>query len=65
MLFPRWLRDRLAVTPVVYRQQKIMYGNDTHTCENRIVSRSSLTCVRFSGANVQTPPNSARNCTFP
>ena len=30
---PRWLRDRLAVIPVVYRQQKMMYGNDTHTCE--------------------------------
>ena len=37
-LFPRWLRDRLAVIPTVYRQQKYMYDNHTHTCENRIVS---------------------------
>ena len=37
-LYPRWLRDRLAVIPVVYRQQKTMYDNHTHTCENRIVS---------------------------
>ena len=37
-LFPRWLRDRLAVIPEVYRQQKMMYDNDTHVCENRIVS---------------------------
>ena len=37
-LFPRWLRDRLAVIPVVYRQQKMMYDNDTHVCQDRIVS---------------------------
>lgn len=37
-LFPRWLRDRLAVIPVVYQQQKEMYDNRTHRCENRIVS---------------------------
>ena len=37
-LFPRWLRDRLAVIPTVYRQQKYMYDNHTHTCEERIVS---------------------------
>ena len=37
-LFPRWLRDRLAVIPVVYRQQKMMYDNGTHICEGRIVS---------------------------
>ena len=37
-LFPRWLRDRLAVIPTVYRQQKTMYDNRTHTCEDRIVS---------------------------
>ena len=37
-LFPRWLRDRLAVIPVVYRQQKEMYDNRTHRCDNRIVS---------------------------
>lgn len=37
-LFPRWLRDRLAVIPVVYHQQKMMYDNGTHTCEDRIVS---------------------------
>jgi len=37
-LFPRWLRDRLAVIAVVYRQQKMMYDNDTHICEDRIVS---------------------------
>lgn len=37
-LFPRWLRDRLAVIPMVYRQQKMMYDNGTHICEGRIVS---------------------------
>ena len=37
-LFPRWLRDRLSVIPVVYRQQKEMYDNRTHSCEDRIVS---------------------------
>ncbi|MDE7262504.1 MAG: IS5 family transposase [Oscillospiraceae bacterium] len=37
-LFPRWLRDRLVVIPVVYQQQKEMYDNRTHKCENRIVS---------------------------
>ena len=37
-LFPRWLRDRLYVIPVVYRQQKEMYDNHSHTCEDRIVS---------------------------
>ena len=37
-LFPRWLRDRLAVIPVVYRQQKTMFENHTHACEDRIVS---------------------------
>ena len=36
--YPRWLRDRLAVIPTVYRQQKEMYDNHTHTCEDRIVS---------------------------
>ena len=38
ILFPRWLRDRLAVIPVMYRQQKMMYNNDTHICKDRIVS---------------------------
>ena len=37
-LFPYWLRDRLAVIPTVYRQQKHMYDNHTHICEDRIVS---------------------------
>ena len=37
-LFPHWLRDRLSVIPVVYHQQKEMYDNHTHTCEDRIVS---------------------------
>ena len=37
-LFPRWLRDRLCVIPVVYRQQKEMYDNHSHACEDRIVS---------------------------
>jgi len=36
--FPRWLRDRLAVIPVVYAQQKEMFANDTHVCADRIVS---------------------------
>ena len=37
-LFPHWLRDRLAIIPTVYRQQKYMYDNHTHICEGRIVS---------------------------
>ena len=37
-LFPSWLRDRLSVIPAVYRQQKEMYDNHSHTCEDRIVS---------------------------
>lgn len=37
-LFPRWLRSRLAVIPIVYRQQKEMYDNHSHSCEDRIVS---------------------------
>ena len=37
-LFPRWLRNRLAVIPTVYRQQKTMYDSRTHSCEDRIVS---------------------------
>ena len=37
-LFPRWLRDRLDVIPTVYHQQKYMYDNHTHICEDRIVS---------------------------
>jgi hypothetical protein len=37
-LFPRWLQDRLAVIPTVYRQQKEMYDNHTHSCADRIVS---------------------------
>jgi len=36
--FSRWLRDRLAVLPVVYAQQKEMFVNDTHVCPDRIVS---------------------------
>ena len=37
-LFPYWLRNRLAVIPTVYQQQKEMYDNRTHVCANRIVS---------------------------
>ena len=37
-LYPRWLRDRLRVIPTVYAQQKEMYENGTHSCDNRIVS---------------------------
>lgn len=36
-LFPRWLRDRLAVIPTVYRQQKEMYDNHSHSREDRTV----------------------------
>ncbi len=36
--FPRWLRERLAVIPVVYAQQKQMFDSNTHTCPDRIVS---------------------------
>lgn len=36
--YPSWLRDRLAVIPIVYDQQKGMYENNTHICEDRIVS---------------------------
>ena len=37
-LYPRWLRDRLAVIPKVYEQQKQMHEDGTHKCEDRIVS---------------------------
>ena len=36
--FPTWLHRRLEVIPLVYAQQKQMYDNHTHTCEDRIVS---------------------------
>ena len=36
--FPAWLHRRLEVIPLVYAQQKWMYDNHTHTCEDRIVS---------------------------
>lgn len=36
--FPAWLHRRLEVIPLVYAQQKGMYDNHTHTCEDRIVS---------------------------
>ncbi len=36
--FPRWLRDRLGVIPLVYAQQKEMFLNNTHVCADRIVS---------------------------
>ena len=37
-LLPTWLQRRLEVIPLVYTQQKQMYDNHTHTCEDRIVS---------------------------
>ena len=37
-LFPGWLKRRLEVIPQVYQQQKQMYENRTHQCEDRIVS---------------------------
>lgn len=37
-LYPRWLRERLAVIPKVYEQQKQMHESGTHKCEDRIVS---------------------------
>lgn len=39
-LYPSWLKDRLAVIPIVYAQQKAMLENGTHKCEDRIVSLS-------------------------
>ena len=36
--FPTWLHRRLEVIPLVYAQQKQMYDNHTHKCEDRIVS---------------------------
>lgn len=36
--FPTWLHRRLEVIPVVYAQQKQMYDDHTHKCEDRIVS---------------------------
>ena len=36
--FPAWLHRRLEMIPLVYAQQKGMYDNHTHTCEDRIVS---------------------------
>ena len=32
------MKDRLLVIPIVYAQQKQMYENETHKCEDRIVS---------------------------
>ncbi len=37
-LYPYWLKERLEVIPAVYAQQKQMYENNSHTCEDRIVS---------------------------
>lgn len=37
-LLAGWLLRRLEVIPQVYQQQKEMYDNNTHLCENRIVS---------------------------
>ena len=36
--FPTWLHRRLEVISLVYAQQKQMYDNHTHKCEDRIVS---------------------------
>lgn len=36
--FPAWLHRRLEVIPLIYAQQKQMYDNHTHKCEDRIVS---------------------------
>ena len=36
--FSTWLHRRLEVIPLVYAQQKQMYDNHTHKCEDRIVS---------------------------
>ena len=36
--FPYWLHARLKVIPLVYTQQKEMYENNSHKCENRICS---------------------------
>jgi hypothetical protein len=41
-LYSYWLKDRLLVIPKVYAQQKEMYENDTHKCEDRIVSLQQL-----------------------
>ncbi len=43
--FPRWLRDRLAVIPMVYTEQKEMFNNNTHTCPDRIVSLEQPHCA--------------------
>lgn len=37
-LIPNWLKDRLAVIPLVYEQQKEMFDSGNNRCENRIVS---------------------------
>ena len=42
-----------------------MYDNGTHICVDRTVSLEQPHVLRSSGANVQTTPNSGRNCTFP
>lgn len=38
--FPKYLEDRLRVIPTLYAQQKEMYDEKKHTCEDRIVSLS-------------------------
>ena len=64
-LFPRWLRDRLAVIPVVYRQQKMMYDNYTHICEDRIVSLEQPHVRPIQRGKRPNPTEFGQNCTFP
>ena len=64
-LFPTWLQRRLEVIPLVYAQQKQMYDNHNHKCEDRIVSLEQLMSVRFNGESVRIPRNSVKSCTFP
>ena len=64
-LFPRWLQDRLAVIPTVYRQQKEMYDNHSHSCQDRIVSLEQPHVRQIQRGNVLIPQNLGRNFTYP
>ena len=64
-LFPRWLQDRLAVIPTVYRQQKEMYDNHSHSCQDRIVSLEQPHVRQIQRGNVLIPQNLDRSFTCP
>ena len=63
--FPTWLHRRLDVIPPVYAQQKQMYDNRTHKCEDRIVSLEQPHVCPIQRGNDRIQRNSVKSCTFP